>query len=185
MGFLRAIVGVSVLATAVLSGCTAFDRAVVLTVRLPREAHRVAAAAETRVGERVVLAYRHSVEGTRVKGHFRVVTGPGLKIEETRMTSVGTGMPNTHPGRTRREGEWLVVDESGNAPAALRFFLSAVNLTRLSVAGRAVPLDHVPSGTLLAIAVEAPPRLRLWLWRAAAVSWRKPPGTDFDGQDRN
>ncbi|MBW2408835.1 MAG: DUF1850 domain-containing protein, partial [Deltaproteobacteria bacterium] len=83
----------------------------IFTLRLPRESSKLAAAVRVKAGQAVRLSYRHSVELMQVEGRFEVGPGPSLLLRETRMMSAGTGLPNTYPNRTRREGSWFVVDE--------------------------------------------------------------------------
>jgi hypothetical protein len=132
-----------------------------VTVRLSREENRLFEAARVAPGSEVVLRYRHSVEKTMVEGVFVIGPGPVLQAKQTRMTSVGSGLPNTHSARTRREGQWLVVDEELATVPGFDFFISAVNKTRLTVDGTAIALDRLSSGSVIHIDVE---RVRLFKW---------------------
>ena len=123
----------------------------VFTVRLPEEGDRLAAAVRTRKGQEMRLSYRHSVEKTPVEGRFVVGDGPILRIRETRMASVGTGLPNTAPERTRREGSWMVVDEKMQRVDGFRFRLMDLNRTRVTVAGDPIPLDAVQNGVYILV----------------------------------
>ena len=108
-----------------------------------------------------------------VEGIFSVGPGPVLQAKETRMTSVGTGLPNTYTGRTRREGQWIIVDEGLATVPGFDFFISTVNATRLSIDGTGIPLDALASGSVIHLDVE---RVRLvdWLrWRFFKKDWRK------------
>ena len=136
-----------------------------VTVRLPREENRLYAAARVAPGSEIQLSYRHSVEKTRVTGIFRIGPGPVMQAKETRMTSVGTGLPNTFAARTRREGPWLVVDEGLATVPGFNFFISTVNLTRLEIDGAAVTMEHLSSGSVIHIDAE---RMRLLDW----IMWR-------------
>ena len=126
----------------------------VLTVRLPRRDSKAVVAVRVVEGAPVALSYRHSVELTEVEGRFRVAPGPCLRISETRFTSVGTGLPNTAVERTRREDGWYVVDEGLRKIEELRFFLSPVNRTRLTVGNRICSFESLEPGSLLMIKVE-------------------------------
>jgi len=140
-----------------------------LVLRLPRQDGRLVEAVRVTTGEMVRLTYRHSVEGTLVQGRFRVGPGPSLLLEETRLDSIGTGLPLA--GRSRREEGQRVVDEGGRPLAGLRFFYSPVNQTRLEAAGRPVSLEGLEAGSLLFIGLE-PVRLWRWLaWRLAGLAW--------------
>ncbi len=144
----------------------------VLTVRLPREDFRLVEAARASAGDSLELGYLHSVERTKVVGRFTIDDNQKLLATETRMMSVGTGMPNTAPERTRREGEWIVVDEENRVFPDIRFYYVSVNETVLKVAGQPIPLDAVRSGNLLRIGVEAP-RLVQWVrWLFTGRGWR-------------
>ena len=126
----------------------------VLTVRLPRRDSKAVLAVRVVEGARVALSYRHSVELTEVEGRFRVAPGPCLRISETRFTSVGAGLPNTAVERTRLEDGWFVVDEGLRKIEELRFFLSPVNRTHLTVGGRICSFESLDPGSLLVINVE-------------------------------
>lgn len=94
-----------------------------------------------------------------------------LVATETRMTSVGTGLPNCEPGRTRREGEWIVVDEGRRKLPAIRFYHTTVNQTRLTVAGQPLDFDAVQSGNLLLIGVEHPRLIQWGRWLVGGRMW--------------
>lgn len=85
-----------------------------------------------------------------------------LLIKETRYTSVGSGLPNSRPDKTRRENGWFVVDEDLKVNEELRFFISPVNRTRLIVDGRIFSLFRLDPGTLISVDVERMPISR-WL----------------------
>ena len=88
------------------------------------------------------------------------------------MTSVGTGLPNSSPERTRRDGEWIVVDEGlKKLEDGLRFYLSPVNRTRLIAAGQHISLDKIKAGSLILVDVERISLMKWLLWRFAAIGW--------------
>jgi len=89
------------------------------------------------------------------------------------MMSVGTGLPNTAPERTRRDGQWMVVDEGLQSLPGLDFYLSPVNKTRIMVDGSAVSLEIVPSGSVIRLDVEKIRLGRFWLWHLSGKDWRK------------
>jgi hypothetical protein len=134
----------------------------VLTVRLPHREFKPIIAVRVTPGSDIRLKYRHSVELTEVEGRFRIGPGPVLLIKETRFTSIGSGLPNTRTGKTRRENGWFVVDEGLKVSDEIRFFISPVNRTRLIVDGRIFPLFRLEPGTLISIDVERMPMSR-WL----------------------
>jgi hypothetical protein len=143
------------------------------TVRLPREGNALFGAVRVALGGEIQLSYRHSVEKTMVEGVFSVGPGPVLQAKETRMTSVGTGLPNTYAGRARREGQWIIVDEGLATVPGFDFFISTVNATRLSMDGTGIPIEALASGSVIHLDVE---RVRLvdWLrWRYFKKDWRK------------
>ena len=109
------------------------------------------------------LSYRHSVELTAVEGRFKVGPQSEILAVETRMESVGTGLPNAYPERTRTEDGWLVVDEGQKPIGPIRFFVVPINKTRLNIAGRSIDLMILKSGTLIQVSAE---RIFLitWLW---------------------
>ncbi len=102
----------------------------------------------------VKLAYRHSVELTAVEGWFQVGPGPQMLAIETRMESVGSGLPNTVPDRTTTRNGWLVVDEGRKPVGSIRFFVVPINQTVLTIGDRPVDLTFLETGTLLEVAVE-------------------------------
>ena len=138
-----------------------------LTVRLPRDDNRLVDISRVKSGHSIELHYRHSVERTKVVGLFTVDKNGRLLASETRMMSVGTGMPNTASDRTRREGKWLVVDEQHRVFPEIRFYHASVNQTRLKVAGHWVPLGTLPSGSLIRIGTESPCIVQWIAWALA------------------
>jgi hypothetical protein len=107
----------------------------------------------------------------RVEGRFHIGPGPSLLLQETRTKSVGTGLPNTYPDRTRREGDWLVVDEKMREVGGFRFFLSPVNQTLITTAGEPIDLSGIKAGSILLMNVERVSLLRWLLWRVASLQW--------------
>jgi hypothetical protein len=142
-----------------------------ITLRLPKQDYRLAVAGTLEPSEYVSLNYRHSVELTRVEGRFKLGPGPGLLAWQTRMASVGTGLPNTQAERTHREGDWLVVDEGMKPVGPLRFFLARINQTRLAIGKSRISLDGIKQGQILQINAERISAWRWWLWKLAGLSW--------------
>jgi len=144
----------------------------VFTLRLPKYHLKQIAAIRISQGQEVVVAYRHSVERTRVEGRFRIGPGPALYAHETRMASVGTGLPNSSPGKTRRDGEWFIVDEGlTKLEDGLRFYLSPVNHTRVIAAGQHINLEKIKAGSIIQLDVERIRLIKWLLWRFAGISW--------------
>ena len=131
------------------------------TVRLPRSDYRLLAARALQPGEFVSLSYRHSVELTQVEGRFILGPGPEILASQTRMASVGTGLPNAYPERTSMDGDTMVIDEQNRPVDVVRFFLMPINKTRLSLAGHEVDLSGVRPGSVIQIAAE---RVMAWQW---------------------
>ena len=123
------------------------------------------------VGSDVRLLYRHSVERTPVEGWFEVDKTRELVAVQTRFTSNGSGLPNMAIARLHREGDWFVVDEQRRPVSPLRFYLQAVNRTRLTVDGRDVGLSSFRSGSLLGIKVERIGHWRWWRWQLTGKDW--------------
>ena len=143
------------------------------TVRLPRENNRLFGLVRTAAGADIRLRYRHSVEKTMVEGRFTIAPGPVLQAVETWMASVGTGLPNTQSARTRREGEWIVVDEGLQPIPGFDFFLSAINKTQVTVDGAAVPVAALAPGSVIHLDVEYV-HLGQWVfWKYFNIDWRK------------
>ena len=154
-----------------LLSLTLFLRVDTVTVRLPREENRLFGAVRVTSESEVVLRYRHSVEKTRVEGVFVIGPGPVLQAKLTRMTSVGTGLPNTQTARTRRERQWLVVDEELATVPGFDFFISTVNATQLAVDGTAIAVEHLASGSVIHIDVERVRLLEWILWHYGGMDW--------------
>ena len=150
-----------------------FFRVDAFTVRLPREGNPLFGAVHVVPGSEIQLSYRHSVEKTMVEGIFSVGPGSVIQAKETRMTSVGTGLPNTYTARTRREGQWIVVDEGLTTVPGFDFFISDVNATRLAVDGTAIGVQTLASGSLIHMDVERVRLLDWILWRYGNKDWRK------------
>lgn len=151
----------------------AFVQVAVATVRLPREDNRLFAAVKTALGGDIRLHYRHSVEKTAVEGRFVVGTGPVLQAVETRMTSVGTGLPNTDPNRTRREGKWIVVNEGLQEIQGFDFIISPINSPRLVIGGIGAPIGNLASGSVIRIDVEKICIARWLLWQYFKIEWKR------------
>ena len=125
-----------------------------ITVRLPDNDNKLIHLIAVHPRDMFSLTYRHSVEKTLVKGVFQVSSTPAMLAVETRMTSVGTGLPNTFSKRTTREGKWIVVDEENRAIDSFRFFISRVNTPFLSTPKGIIDLNLLPSGTIILLGVE-------------------------------
>jgi hypothetical protein len=124
-----------------------------ITIRLPENNNEIIILIPVDVGDRFSLSYRHSVEKTLVKGIFQVSRVPSILAVETRMTSVGTGLPNTFSKRTSRDGKWIVVDEEKKEIDNFRFFISRVNNTYLTTPSGIIDLMTLPSGTVIVLGV--------------------------------
>ncbi len=125
-----------------------------ITIRLPKDNNKIIHLIAVDEGDRFSLTYHHSVEKTLVKGIFQVSQVPSILAVETRMTSVGTGLPNTFSKRTSRDGKWIVVDEEKKEIDNFRFFISRVNNTYLTTPGGTIDLMTLPSGTVIVVGVE-------------------------------
>ena len=137
----------------------------IVTVSLPKENDRQIAAVRAGGDDIISLSYRHSVELTAVEGRFKVGPESEILAVETRMESVGTGLPNASPERTKTEDGWLVVDEELRPVGPIRFFMVPINKTRLTIAGQSIDLMNLRAGTLVQVSAE---RIFLiaWLWNA-------------------
>lgn len=145
----------------------------VLTVRLPRERYKAIEMLRVGIGTKIRLHYLHSVEHTQVEGVFSLGDDGKLHIQETRMTSVGTGLPNDAARRSHREKNWIVVDEKHKVIDDLNFYYVPVNHTRLSVGNREIPLSHIQPSTLIRLAIEHPRSYRWALWKTFKLDWYK------------
>ncbi len=165
--------GIATVVALCVLAAVAMTAATVTTVRLPRSDNRLFRAVNTPPGSQIRLKYLHSVEKTAVEGRFVIGKGSVLQAVQTRMTSVGTGLPNTLPGRTRREGDWIVVDEGFQEIPGFDFLLAPINRTRLVVRDTPIPVEDLASGSVIRLDVEKI-RLGQWvLWRWFEVDWRK------------
>ncbi len=144
-----------------------------VSVVLPKEAGRLIYATIVDQDDEIRLRYRHSVELTWVEGLFKVDQNARLLAIETKMESVGTGLPNTASDRTRLEDGQIVVDEKYQPLASLRFYLVPINQTRLMIAGQKVHIDDLEEGTLIEIAARNVSALKWLLWRYAAIPFNK------------
>ena len=141
-------------------------------------ADRLVAAYRVTADNIIRLAYRHSVELTGVEGRFKVDADSELRAVETRLESVGTGLPNAAPEHSRYESGWLVVDEGDRPVGALRFFLVPINQTRLMIADQNVPLEGLAPGTLVEVSGQRLPRVRWWLWSFCDIAFAPKGGSD-------
>jgi hypothetical protein len=135
----------------------------VVTVTLPKQNNRRIAAQRIHPDDMIRFSYRHSVELIHVEGRFKVTSGNKLVAIETRMESVGTGLPNAHPGRTTLKNGWLVVDEEQKPVESLRFFVVPINQIQLIIADRPIELSVLKEGTLVQVSAEEMQQLR-WVW---------------------
>jgi len=135
-----------------------------ITVRLPENNNKIIHLIPVDTGDRFSLTYRHSVEKTLVKGIFQVSRVPSILAVETRMTSVGSGLPNTFFKRTSRDGKWIVVDEEKKEIDNFRFFISRVNNTYLTTPNGTIDLMKLPSGTVILLGVEKISLIRYFLF---------------------
>jgi hypothetical protein len=126
----------------------------VVSLKLPRENNRWIASIPAAEGDRILLAYRHSVELTAVEGHFQIGPQSEILALKTRMQSAGTGLPNTAYDRTAIRNGWIEVDEAHRPVGTIRFFFVPINQTRLVIAGRDTDLSAIEAGALLEISVE-------------------------------
>ena len=127
----------------------------VVSLKLPRENNRRIVSIPAGEGDRILLAYRHSVELTTVEGHFQVGPQSEILALKTRMQSAGTGLPNTAHDRTAVRDGWIEVDEARRPVGTIRFFFVAINQIQLVIAGRAIDLSTIETGSLLEISVES------------------------------
>ena len=134
----------------------------IVSVTLPKENNRLIASIRVGDEDSIRLIYRHSVELTSVEGRFKVGSDSEILAVETRMESVGTGLPNAHPERTRIEDGWMVVDEGEKAVGPIRFYVVPMNETRLKIAGQQIDLTGLRPGVLVQITAHKK-RLLSWL----------------------
>lgn len=136
-----------------------------ITVRLPENNNKIIHLISVDAGDRFSLTYRHSVEKTLVKGVFQISQIPSILAVETRMTSVGTGLPNTLSKRTSRDGKWIVVDEEKKEIDNFRFFVSRINNTYLTTPNGTIDLMKLPSGTVILLGAEKISFFRYFFFR--------------------
>lgn len=138
----------------------------VMIIQMEKEQRRQVKVVKTAPGDQMVLTYVHSVEKTRVEGRFTVSQRHRLLLSQTRMASVGTGLPTGSSGKVSREGDWLVVDEGEREISELRIFLLPLNHPRLWVKEREIPLETMmEKWGLLKIRLARTLRWRWYCWR--------------------
>ena len=137
----------------------------VVTVTLPKKDNRPIAIRRIFPDELIHFSYRHSVELTRVVGRFKVTKDTELAAVDTRMESVGTGLPNMHPDRTITKDGWLIIDEHNKAVGPLRFFVVPINQVQLTIAKQPIDLSGIESGTLIQVSAEKM-KWGKWLWHS-------------------
>jgi len=133
-----------------------------VTVMLPKEEGRRIAVVRVSGRDTITLRYRHSVERTWVEGDFIVGPESNLLALETRVESVGTGLPNAVPKRTTKRNGWLVIDEERRPMESIRFFIVPINQARLTIADQVIPLARLEDGTLIEVTA-GKTRLMKWL----------------------
>lgn len=146
--------------------CPAFWPVTLVRVQLPKANGQLLTAQRVAMTDTICLGYRHSVELIRVEGCFQPAPQEGFEALETRMESVGTGLPNAAAGRTTLKEGWIVVDEQHRPINAIRFFIVPINQTRLTIAGRLLALNRLPDGTLVQVTAE---RVSAWHWFSAKL----------------
>ena len=135
----------------------------VVTVTLPKQNNRTLAIMRIHPDDEILFSYRHSVELTRVEGRFQVTPESELVVIDTRMESVGTGLPNAYPARTTKEDGWLVVDEHKKTVGTLRFFVVPINQVQLIIANRPIDLSDLESGSLVQVSAHKITWPK-WMW---------------------
>jgi hypothetical protein len=134
----------------------------IVTVTLPKKEGRRIAVVRVDTRDTITLRYRHSVERTWVEGDFIVGPASELLALETRIESVGTGLPNASPKRTTKRNGWLVIDEGRRPMDSIRFFIVPINQTRLTIADQIIPLARLEGGSLIEVTA-GKTRLLKWL----------------------
>ncbi len=123
---------------------------------------RVALRAPVAAGDEFRLRYIHSVERMPVEAVFLVEAEGELRLLATRFSSHGPGLPAT--GLTREGEGGTFVSAAAARMEALRFYVSPVNETELSIGGESFALPLLfPEGEIAEIAVRRRARLPLWL----------------------
>ena len=156
---------IALIALALIAGGAALQSVQIVTVTLPKEKNRPLAMIRVGPGDIISLSYVHSVELTAVVGRFKIDRSARILAVETRMETVGSGLPNAHPERTRITEGWLVVDEKDQPVEPIRFYWVPMNKTRVSIAGRGVDLEHLKPGALVQISAQNRSRAS-WLWHS-------------------
>lgn len=137
----------------------------VITVTLSKQNNQTLVIMRIHPDDVIRFSYRHSVELTRVEGRFQVTRDTELVAVETRMESVGTGLPNAHPDRTIIENGWLVIDEHKKPVGPFRFFVAPINQVHLIIADRPIDLTDLESGTLVQVSADKMPWAKWLLWK--------------------
>ncbi len=125
----------------------------VLTVSFPRGATPPLILARIPPDRIMTLTYLHSVEKTPVEGVFHITADGLFVIQQTRYTSVGSGLPTDFSDHPVREGDWFVVNEAGPATRSVRFFSIPENQMRLRLGAADLTSSRIQGHGLLELEV--------------------------------
>jgi hypothetical protein len=125
-----------------------------MTVRFPLVDDRLMFAALDAKTSVLHLSYLHSVEKTRVQGVFTADQDNRLLLIETRMESVGTGLPIEADECIGKKGSWRVAGVEPTVLPEFRFRCHKINNLHLEYNGKQIPVEFPRENALITLQVE-------------------------------
>jgi hypothetical protein len=125
-----------------------------MTVRLPLAGNTLIFAAPDAKGSIFKICYLHSVDKSMVQGIFTVNSDNQLLLLETRMESVGTGLPIEANECIGKEGKWRVAGREPTVLPELRLRYHKINNLRLQYKGKQLPVKYIRENQLIILQVE-------------------------------
>jgi hypothetical protein len=125
-----------------------------VTVRLHSEGDMLVFAVPASENAIFTISYLHSVEKSMVQGIFSVNSDKQLLLMETRMESVGTGLPIEAHQCTGRHGTWRVAGGDPMVLPELRFRHHRMNNLRMEYNGNPIPAECTREDDLIILKVE-------------------------------
>jgi len=125
-----------------------------VTVRLHSEGDMLVFAVPASENAMFTISYLHSVEKSMVQGIFSVNSDKQLLLMETRMESVGTGLPIEAKECIGKEGTWRVAGREPMVLPELRFRYHRMNNLHMEYNGKPIPAECTREDDLIILKVE-------------------------------
>jgi len=125
-----------------------------MTVRLPLAENALIFVAPDPKNSIFTISYLHSVEKSMVQGIFTVGEQNQLLLLETRMESVGTGLPIEANECIGRQGAWRITGGEPMVLPELRFRYHKMNRLSIQYEGKQIPTEDTPDNELMTLQVE-------------------------------